>query len=42
MKELEDIFLIGFPYFDILSIVFCIVASLFLFILQLCNKDNKE
>ena len=42
MKELEDIILIGFPYFDILSIAFCIVVSLFLFILQLCNKDNKE
>ena len=42
MKELEDIILIGFPYFDILSIAFCIVVSLFLLFLQLCDKDKKN
>lgn len=38
MKELEDIILIGSPYFDILSIAFCIVVSLFLFIMQICER----
>ena len=42
MKELEDIILIGSPCFDILSIGFCIVASLFLLILQLYERDKKN
>ena len=42
MKELEDIILIGFPYFDILSIFFCVVVSLFLFILQLYERDKQK
>lgn len=42
MRELEDIILIGFPYFDILSIAFCIIVSLFLLICQLYERDNKE
>lgn len=42
MKEVEDIILIGYPYFDIISIVFCIVASLFLFILQIYERDKKD
>ena len=42
MKELEDIILMGSPYLDILSIVFCIVVSLFLFILQLYESDKQK